>query len=717
MQAPATRRYVLQGLDCAHCAARIEAEVQRSTGLAGATVNFSTRSILLPPEAVPEVQRIIDRIEPGVKLVDTTAERDGSHAHAHGHDHRLDHDADGRSGVERRRIAEIALASILFVAGIVWQEPLHQTPYSIAEYAVLLAAYWLAGRGVLGAAMRNLGRGRLFDENALMTAATLGAIAIHELPEAAGVMLFFSVGETLQDYAVGRSRRSIRALMDIRPDFANVRRGGEIARVVPDDVQIGEEIVVRPGEKIPLDGEVIEGSSFVDTSSLTGESVPRKVEPGDDVLAGTVNTSGVLAVRVTRPFGESSVSKILELVENAGARKAKTEKFITTFSRFYTPAVVLAALGVAFLPPLIVEGAGLSDWVHRALVLLVISCPCALVLSIPLGYFGGIGGASRRGILVKGANFLDALAHVDTVVMDKTGTLTKGEFKVRQVTAFNGFSEGEILDLAAHAEAYSNHPIAASIREARGGDLDPTRIERCEELAGHGIKAEVDKKLVVVGNDRILHKELVPHEGCEAGSTVVNVAVDGVLAGRILIADEIKPDARDAIQSLKKLGVNRTVMLTGDNRNAAEHVAGAVGIDEVHAGLLPEEKVQVFERISREMRPRAGKVAFVGDGINDAPVLTRADVGIAMGGLGSDAAIEAADVVIMDDMPSKVASAVAVARRTRRIVLQNIALALAVKAAVMGFGTMGMAGMWEAVFADVGVSLIAVANATRALRA
>lgn len=705
-----TKKFILEGLDCAVCAGKIETEVQRDTGLTDVGINFSTRSIYLPPEYASTVQGIIDRIEPGVKLSDAT--EDGkSHEQSEGHDH-----ASGEGGVGKRRIAEIVAATVLLIAGIVFREPLHQTPWSIAEYGVLLTAYWLVGRVVVGAAIRNLRRGDFFDENFLMTIATVGAILIHELPEAVGVMLFFSVGEAFQDHAVNRSRRSIKALMDIRPDFANVRRNGETLRVSPDDVKIDEVIVVRPGEKIPLDGEVIEGSSFVDTSALTGESVPRKVEPSGTVLAGTVNTQGLLAIRVTKLFGESSVSKILELVENAGARKAPTEKFITKVSRYYTPAVILVALGVAILPPLFLEGAQFSEWIYRALVLLVISCPCALVLSIPLGYFGGIGGASRQGILVKGANFLDALTQLATVVMDKTGTLTKGVFKVQQVTVFNGFSEEEVLDYAAHAESFSNHPIATSILEAYKSEIDESRIESYEEIAGHGIKAKIDRKLVVAGNDRILHRESIPHEDCDAEGTVVNVAVDGVLAGRIIIADEIKPDAADAVRSLKSLGVTRTVMLTGDADNVAQRVAKELRIDEVHAELLPEEKVSILEKLAHERKTGAGKIAFVGDGINDAPVLTRADVGIAMGGLGSDAAIEAADVVVMDDMPSKVGKAIAIAKRTRQIVWQNIVFALGVKVVVIFLGTLGMASMWEAVFADVGVSLIAVLNATRALR-
>lgn len=692
MGAAQTQKFILQGLDCANCAAKIEAAVQRELGLNDAHINFAAQSIYLPHEAADQVQRIIDRIEPGVQLINTSQPAQSS---------------------RKRRISEIAVATLLLVAGIVWGEAFRQTPFAVAEYAVFLVAYALVGRNVIGAAWRNFRRGEFFDENALMTIATLGAIFIRELPEAVAVMLFYSVGEAFQDHAVHNSRRSIAALMNLRPDEALVLRNGKTTTIHPYNVQVGEEIIVRPGEKIPLDGQVISGTSFVDTSALTGESVPKRVEPKDSVWAGTVNTSGLLTVRVTKPFSESSVSKILELVENAGARKAPTEAFITRFSRYYTPAVVLVALGVALLPPLFVEGATFSQWFYRALVLLVISCPCALVLSIPLGYFGGIGGASRRGILVKGANYLDALTEIDTVVMDKTGTLTKGRFEVREVTAFENYLEDDVLFFAAHAEKYSNHPIAASVLQAYEGDIDDAQIDQFEEIAGHGVKAVVGGKRVIAGNDRLLHREHIPHTDCHAPGTVVNVAVDGVLIGRIVIGDDVKADAPDAVKNLKKLGVTRTVMLTGDEEKGARRIADQLGIDEVHADLLPQDKVEVLERVAQQAR---GKVAFVGDGINDAPVLTRADVGIAMGGLGSDAAIEAADVVIMDDQPSKIAQAIEHARRTRSIVMQNIVFALGVKAIVIYLGALGLASMWEAVFADVGVSLLAVFNATRALR-
>lgn len=716
--------YVLEGIDCANCAQRIEEALRREPGLEEATVSFATGSVLLPPEHVERARQIIARIEPGVRLV-TPRPDTGSATRPPGEEGTV---ATGRAeprteeGEDHpstfRRLAAIGLATLAFLVATFLHPRAHGTPLALAVDAALLAVYMWVGRGVLGAALRNARRGQFFDENFLMTVATAGAIAIHELPEAVAVMLFYTVGEFFQDLAVQRSRRSIRALMGLRPDYAHVRRKGEILRVSPEAVAVGEEIVVRPGERIPLDGEVVEGSSFVDTSALTGESVPRRVEPGDKVMAGMVNTRGLLTVRVTRPFGQSSVAKILRLVETAAARKAPTERFITTFSRYYTPAVVAAAAAVAVIPPLAVPGAEFGEWVRRALVLLVISCPCALVVSIPLGYFGGLGGASRRGVLVKGANFLDALTRLDTVVWDKTGTLTRGVFKVVEVTPCNGFSRDRVLELAAHAEAFSGHPIAASIIEAYGRAVDRQRVSGFEEIAGHGVRARVGGQPVVAGNDRLLHREGIPHETCEAEGTVVYVAVDGVLAGRIVIADEIKPEAAAAVRALRHLGVRRQVMLTGDDRSVAEKVAEALGLDDVHAHLLPEDKVAAVERLDAERRreARPGALAFVGDGINDAPVLTRADIGVAMGGLGSDAAIEAADVVIMDDSPARLATAVSVARATRRIVKQNIALALGIKLIFVLLGAAGVASLWEAVFADVGVSLLAILNATRVLR-
>ena len=624
--------------------------------------------------------------------------------------------AASEKAADRGRLPPIAAAGLLLAVGLTFNRVLRATPYSWAEYAVLLAAYLLVGGRVIRSALHNLARGRVFNEHFLMTISTGGAIAVHRLPEAVAVMLFYSVGEYLQERAVQRSRRSIAALLDLRPDYAQLKLDGEIRRVRPEEVEVGQTIVVQPGEKVPLDGEVVEGVSSVDTSALTGEAVPRRVQRGDKVLAGMINGEGLLTVKVVKPYRTSSVARILELVQNAAARKAPTEQFITTFSRYYTPAVVALAAAVAVIPPLVVPGAAFDGWLYRALVLLVISCPCALVLSVPLAYFGGIGGASRRGILVKGANFLDALKDLHTVVFDKTGTLTRGVFRVTRIVPYNGFSEGELLSLAAHAEAFSTHPIARSIREAYGREIPREAVGEYREIAGHGISATVGGKRVLAGNDRLLHREGIAHEVCDLEGTGLHVAVDGTFAGYILISDELKPDAKEAIARLKELGVRKTVMLTGDEESVAGRVAESLGLDACYAGLLPEDKVAKVEELQAALPDRRRhKLAFVGDGLNDAPVIAGADVGIALGGLGRDAAVEAADVVLMEDAPSKLVVAVQIARRTARIVRQNVALSLGVKALFVALGAFGLAGIWEAVFADVGVALLAVFNATRAL--
>lgn len=614
----------------------------------------------------------------------------------------------------RRQLGPVAIATLLFLTGLIFHQPLQNTPFAIGEFAVLIPAYLISGWGVLSTAGRNILKGRIFDENFLMTIATLGAIAIHELPEAVAVMLFFQVGELFQDYSVGRSRRSIQALLAVRPDTANLKHNGEIRPVAPESVAVGDLIVVRPGEKVPLDGEVLEGRSRLDTSALTGESVPRAVTPGDAVLAGMINQDGGLTLRVTKPFTESSIAKILELVENASSQKANTEKFITRFARYYTPVVVALSLAVALLPPLLIPGATPAEWTYRALVLLVISCPCGLVISIPLGYFGGVGGAARRGILVKGSVFLDALTQVKTVVFDKTGTLTEGNFRVTDIVPHNGLSPEQLLQLAAQVESQSNHPVAYSILQAHGQPLEEAHIQDYEEISGHGIRASINGRTVVAGNDRLLHREAIPHDVCVVDGTVAHLAVDGEYTGRILIADELKPDAKAAISALHAQGI-ATAMLTGDSQAVADRIAHQLGLDQYRAELLPEDKVSALEALLQD-RPKHGKVAFVGDGINDAPVIARADVGLAMGGLGSDAAIETADVVIMTDAPSKVAEAIQLAHRTLRIVWQNIAFALAVKALFIGLGALGLATLWTAVFADVGVALLAILNASRVMR-
>jgi Zn2+/Cd2+-exporting ATPase len=639
---------------------------------------------------------------------------DHHHTHDENHNHDHNHDHGGEFNLKNEILPLVAILS-LYAPGVLFENQLHNTFYSIGEYLLFIPAYLLSGWSVLKTAGRNILRGRVFDETFLMTVATLGAIAIHKLPEAVGVMLFYKIGELFQDIAVSRSRNSIKALLEVRPDYANIQIEGELKKVSPETVNIGDIIVVKPGEKIPLDGEIIDGNSQVDTSALTGESVPRTVRLGETVLAGMINKMGVLTIRVTKLFDESSIAKILDLVQNAKSKKAETEKFITKFARYYTPIVVFTSLAVAILPPLLISGASSSEWVYRALILLVISCPCGLVISIPLGYFGGVGGAAKRGILVKGSTFLDTLNAVNTVVFDKTGTLTEGVFKVEKIVPQNGCDELQLLQLAAQVESHSNHPIAQSIRKAYGGKIDDSKVKDYEEIAGYGIRAKVDNRVVIAGSDRLLHKENITYDHCQLQGTVIHLAVDNIYAGYIIIADELKEDARHAIQALKRMGVEKTVMLTGDNQAIASRIAQQLGIDAYEAELLPEEKVNAIEKLL-SAAGKHGKVAFVGDGINDAPVIARADVGIAMGGLGSDAAIETADIVIMTDAPSKVAEAIQIAKKTRIIVWQNIGFALAIKGVFIGLGIFGIATMWEAVFADVGVAILAILNATRAMK-
>ncbi len=589
----------------------------------------------------------------------------------------------------------------------------------ILRLALFLLPYLLVGGDVLFRAARNILHGQVFDENFLMVVATIGAFCIGEYPEAVLVMVFYQVGEWFQGYAVGRSRASIASLMDIRPDHANVETAEGLRQVDPEEVAVGDVIVIKAGERIPLDGVVLEGRTTVNTAALTGESLPRDIGPGDTVISGCINIGGLLRVRVSKPYGESTVAKILDLVENASNKKAKAENFITRFARIYTPLVVIAAVLLAVLPPLLF-GEVWSTWIERALIFLVISCPCALVISIPLGFFGGIGGASRRGILVKGSNYLEALSRTEIVVFDKTGTLTRGTFSVTAVHP-DVLPEDRLLELAALAESYSDHPISRSLRDAYHKELDSARVSDVEEIPGHGVTARIDGRsreggcLVCAGNSKLMERIGVPYRDCHRTGTIVHVAVDGDYAGHIVIADEVKPDAAKAVAALKRQGVRKTVMLTGDRPAVGESVAKALGIDEVHAGLLPADKVEHVEQLLNEKSGR-GALAFVGDGINDAPVLSRADIGIAMGGLGSDAAIEAADVVLMDDKPSKIADAIRISRKTRRIVQQNIVFALGVKLLVLILGAFGLATMWAAVFADVGVSVIAILNAMRALR-
>lgn len=582
----------------------------------------------------------------------------------------------------------------------------------IVLFVIYLVPYLVIGYDIVYKAARNISHGQVFDENFLMMIATFGAFGVGEYSEAVAVMLFYQVGELFQGYAVGKSRQSISDMMDICPEYANIEEDGVLKQVDPDDVEVGSIIVVKPGERIPLDGIVVEGESLIDTAALTGESVPRSAKAGDEIISGCVNGSGTLKVKTTKEFDDSTVAKILELVENASSKKAKVENFITRFAKYYTPVVTIGAVILAILPPLILGG-GWAEWIQRACIFLVISCPCALVISVPLGFFGGIGAASKIGVLVKGSNYLEAVAEMTTIVFDKTGTLTKGEFKVTDVITENGSKE-ELIELAALGEGYSNHPIANSIREAYGKELDLNRVTNTEEIAGHGIKAVIDGKTVLLGNEKLMKSESIFYTSCKSMGTVVYVACNGVFEGAVVISDTIKDGAKEAIRDMKQVGVRHTVMLTGDRREAAETVAQTLGIDEVHAELLPGGKVEQVEALLKAEKQKE-RLAFVGDGINDAPVLTRADIGIAMGSMGSDAAIEAADIVLMDDDVTKIASVVRIARKTLRIVKQNIVFALAIKALVLILGALGMANMWEAVFADVGVSVIAILNSMRTL--
>lgn len=608
---------------------------------------------------------------------------------------------------QKRLLLRIIVAAVLFAAGSLL--PLGPT----VEMGVFLVCYAVIGWDIVWKAVTNILHGQVFDENFLMTIATIGALILGEHSEGVAVMLFYQVGEWFQSYAVSKSRKSIASLMDIRPDYANVERNGKLEQVDPDEVNIGDTIVVKPGERVPLDGKIIKGTSALDTSALTGESMPRDVEPGMEVISGCINQTGILTIQITKKYGESTVAKILDLVENASDKKGKTENFISRFARYYTPIVVFAAIALAILPPL-VTGQPFSVWIYRALTFLVISCPCALVISIPLSFFGGIGGASKIGVLVKGSNYLESLAHTEVVVFDKTGTLTKGSFAVSQIKAID-MKEEQLLELAAYAEDYSNHPISQSIQKAYGKKIDNSRISDVQEIAGHGVRAVIDGKTVLAGNAKLMNGENIVYTPSDAIGTVIYLACNGKYAGYIVIEDEVKADAPAAIRALKEVGVRKTVMLTGDADAVGKKVAQKLGLDQAYTELLPADKVDRVEAMLKQTSEK-GKLVFVGDGINDAPVLARADVGIAMGGLGSDAAIEAADVVLMTDEPSKISAVVRIARKTIRIANENIVFALGVKLLVLILGATGYANMWAAVFADVGVSVIAILNAIRAMR-
>ena len=609
----------------------------------------------------------------------------------------------------KKRGIKIVIAFVLFLISLIIK-----FPNEWLNKGIYIISYLIVGLDIVLKAIRNIFRGKVFDENFLMTIATIGAFAIGEFPEAVAVMLFYQIGELFQSYAVNKSRKSITGLMDIRPDYANVKRNGEISKVNPEEVNIGETIIVKPGEKVPLDGIIIKGESMLETSSLTGESLPRDVKENDDVLSGCINQNGLLEIKVTKKFEESTVSKILDLVENASSKKSKSENFITKFAKYYTPAVVIIAVFLAAIPPLVIESAEFTDWLYRALTFLVVSCPCALVISIPLGFFGGIGGASKRGILVKGSNYLEALANTEIVIFDKTGTLTQGVFEVQKIES-EGISNEELLKYAAYAENYSNHPIGLSVKKAYGKKIDTRLILNTEELSGLGVKATIQNKDILIGNEKLMKENSIKYKKCSEIGTILYIAIDNKFVGYILIADKIKEDSKEAISKLKKNGIRKTIMLTGDRKDVGENVAKKLGLDEVYTELLPDGKVEKVEEIIKT-KTEKGKLVFIGDGINDAPVLAISDIGIAMGGLGADSAIEAADVVIMTDEPSRINDAIKISKKTMKIVKQNIIFAIAIKILVLILSAFGLSTMWEAVFADVGVSVIAIINSLRALK-
>lgn len=706
----------IEGLDCPNCAAKVERKINTLEGIKEATVDFLGKKIVVLADEISEnelvelIQTEVDKIEDGVKVFVPKVQA-------------------GESSSEEEDTGKIKkkllIGGILFVLGIFVPKTLF-----IPKLAVFLVSYLVIGGDVLLSAFKNILNGQVFDENFLMAIATIGAFAIGEYPEGVAVMLFYQLGELLQGIAVNNSRKSIVSLMDIRPDYANIKVGERIKKVSPEEIKVGEIIVVKPGEKVPLDGKIVNGASTFDTSALTGESLPREAKAGDDVLSGFINKNGLIEIQVAKVFSESTVSKILYLMENAGSKKSKTENFITKFAKYYTPAVVITALIVAIIPPLLIQGATFSDWIYRALIFLVVSCPCALVISIPLGFFGGIGGASRHGILIKGTNYLEVLNNLESVVMDKTGTLTKGIFKVTEVNAENNIKINDfqnnkteltkplLLKYAAHIEKFSNHPIAQSIvleYENSVSKVDENVVKDFEEISGFGIKVNINNHQFLAGNSKLMNLENITFDKKENLGTAIYLAADGKYIGNILISDEVKEDSARAIKGMKENGVKEIVMLTGDNEAIGKNIAEKLGIDKVFTELLPNEKVEKLEEIYKT-KSEKGKIAFVGDGINDAPVLARADLGIAMGGAGSDAAIEAADVVIMNDEPSKIVTAIKIAKKTKEIVWQNITIAFAVKIIVMILGLFGDATMWEAVFADVGVALLAVLNAARVLR-
>lgn len=687
----------LEGLNCANCARKIEEKVGKMEGVKESNLNFTTTTLNVKLErkvkeehAINEIKKIVEALEPHVKVEKKIS---------------------GKTNVQRAKFEvkpTLIIGTILYLIAVIGDFK------GALALILFVASYLLIGGKVVLTAIKNIARGQLFDENFLMTVATIGAFSISEYPEAVAVMLFYEIGETIQGYAVNKSRSSISSLMDIRADYANIIIDGKEKKVSPETVKVEDVILVKPGEKVPLDGVVIEGESFIDTSALTGESVPKKIVPNDEILSGGINTSGLLKVKVTKKFGESTVSRILEMVENAASKKADTEKFITKFAKVYTPIVVVLAILIAVIPSIFIKDALFSTWLYRALVFLVVSCPCALVVSVPLGFFAGIGGASKKGVLVKGSNYLELLKDLETVVFDKTGTLTEGVFSVTEINT-NGIDKEKLIEVAAMAESFSNHPIAISIIKEYGKEIDKEVIKEYKEISGHGIKAVINNEEVLVGNSKLMNEFNILYNEVDSIGTVVYCAINGEFKGSIVISDKIKENAVEALINLKKAGVKKTVMLTGDNKKTAYKVGEKINIDEVHSELLPLDKVREVEELLKRSN-KNGKLAFVGDGVNDAPVLARADIGIAMGGIGSDAAIEAADIVLMKDDINALVDAINVSKKTNKILWQNIVFALGIKILVMVLGTFGIANMWTAVFADVGVTIIAIINSTRCFR-
>lgn len=727
-------KLVLSGLNCANCASKIEAKVNKINGIKNASLNFSTTVLTVEiheerekNSIVNEIKLIVKKLEPHVKVIEkldnkvidsnkakctssccSNSKYENHEEEHHGHTHEIKENNNGFLGYVKDNLLLI-IGAIVYVIALAYK-----SNENLLSFMLFGISYLIIGGEVILSAIKNILRGEIFDENFLMSIATIGAFFIGEYPEAVAVMLFYQIGEVFQGYAVNKSRKSISSLMDIRADYANVLRDGKEVKVSPEEVFIGESIIVKPGERVPLDGIILEGTSFIDTSALTGESVPREVTIGNEILSGSINNNGVLKVKVYKEFRESTVARILELVENASNKKAPTEKFITKFAKVYTPIVVAIAVLVAIIPPIIIKDATFSEWIYKALSILVVSCPCALVISIPLGFFSGIGAASKKGILVKGGNYLEALKDSEVVVFDKTGSLTKGVFEVTEINAKN-ITKDELLEITAMGEIHSNHPIAVSIAKAYGKDINKDEIKDYKEISGHGIEVTIREDDVLLGNSKLMEMNNINYDNIDSIGTIVHVAINGEYKGNIVISDEIKENVKEALSELKDVGIKNTIMLTGDNKNVADKVAKDIGIDEVYSELLPGDKVSKIEDILSKKNSK-GKVLFVGDGINDAPVLARADIGVAMGGIGSDAAIEAADVVLMKDKIEEISEAIRVSRRTNKILWQNIIFSLGVKVIVMFLVVLGLTNMWAAVFADVGVTLIAVLNSMRIIR-